>query len=178
MPFHHPIFQWMAWWAAGIFNRYAVRHHGRSAHEYATGHKTKLPVACFGEPVLWRKKRTIADLNKHDVEHSEGVFLDMIGMSSEFVLGMPQGVVRSRDVRVLADDGSRWNIMFVMQFGTPFEQYVDPTEQFPDTIIIEPGIVVHDVLPPEVETVTFARRMRLTPSDFLTHGYTAVCPGC
>ena len=49
------------------FNRYAVRHHGRTALEYDTGHKTKLPVACFGETVLWKKKRTSADLNKHDV---------------------------------------------------------------------------------------------------------------
>ena len=60
----------MAWWAAGIFKRYAVRHHGRTEHEYATGHKTKLPVACFGETVLWRQKRTTAKLNKHDVEFS------------------------------------------------------------------------------------------------------------
>ena len=40
------------------------------------------------------------------------------------------------------------------------------------------GIVANDVLPPEVETVTKARRMRLTPTDFLTQGYTAGCPGC
>ena len=93
------------------------------------------------------------------------------------MLSMPQGVVRTRDVRVLADDGPRWKLKFVMQFGTAFEQCVDPTEQLPDTIVIEPGIVAHDVLPPEVETVTTARRMRLTPSDFLTHGYTARCPG-
>ena len=82
LPLHHLICQWMAWWAAGIFNRYAVRHHGRTAHEYATGHKTKLPVACFGETVLWRKKRTIADLSNHDVEYSEGVLVGMSGMSS------------------------------------------------------------------------------------------------
>ena len=108
-----------------------MHHHARTAHEYATGHKTKLPVACFGETVLWRKKRTIADPNKHDVEYSEGVFLGMSAMSSDVVLGTPQGEVRSRDVRGLADDGSRWNLKFVMQFGTPFEQYVDPTEQLP-----------------------------------------------
>ena len=53
LPLQRPIFQRMAWWAAVFFNRYAVRHHGRTAHEYATGHKTKLPVACFGETVLW-----------------------------------------------------------------------------------------------------------------------------
>ena len=47
----------------------------------------------------------------------------------------------------------------IMQFGTPFEQYIDHTEQLPFTIVIEPGIVAHDVLVPEVETVTAARRM-------------------
>ena len=62
LPLHHPIFQRMAWWATGIFDRYAVHHHSRTAHEYATGHKTKVPVACFGETVLSRKKRTIAEL--------------------------------------------------------------------------------------------------------------------
>ena len=67
MPLHHPVLQWMAWWAARIFNRYAVRHHGRTAHEYATGHKTKLPVACFSETVLRRQKRTTAELKKHVV---------------------------------------------------------------------------------------------------------------
>ena len=31
LPLHHPVLQWMAWWAAGIFTRFAVRHHGRTA---------------------------------------------------------------------------------------------------------------------------------------------------
>ena len=60
----------MAWWVAGI-SRFAVRYHGRTAFEYATGHKTKLPVACSGEMVLWMQKRTTAELNKHDVAYSE-----------------------------------------------------------------------------------------------------------
>ena len=67
LPVRHPVLQWMAWWAAGIFIRFAVRHRGRTAFEYATGHNTKLLVACFGETVLWRQKRTTAALNKHDV---------------------------------------------------------------------------------------------------------------
>ena len=88
----------MTWWAAGIFNRTGVRHHGRTAHEYATGHKTKLPVACFGETVLWRQRSTTAELNKHDVEYSEGVFLGICGISTELLVGTPKGVFRTRDV--------------------------------------------------------------------------------
>ena len=59
----------MAWWAGDIYNSFAVRHHGRAAHEYGNGHKTKLPVACVDETLLWMKKRTTAELNKHEVEY-------------------------------------------------------------------------------------------------------------
>ena len=127
IPLHHPVLQWMAWWAAGIFNRYAVRHHGRTAHEYATGHKTKLPVACFGETVLWRQRRNIAELGKHDVEYTEGIFLGISGMSTELLVGTPKGVFRTRDVRALSDTPARWNSEFVVKFNTPFEKYVDPS---------------------------------------------------
>ena len=49
IPLDHVILQWMAWWAANLLNRVAVRHHGRTTHEFITGHKMKFPVACFGE---------------------------------------------------------------------------------------------------------------------------------
>ena len=42
----------------------------------------------------------------------------------------------------------------------------------------EAGGVGHDKLPPEFDTSTPRRRMRLAPSDFLIHGYTAGCAGC
>ena len=58
---------------------------------YATGHKTKLPVACFGGTVLWRKNRETAEPNKHDVEYVEGLFLGISGMSTELVIGTPGG---------------------------------------------------------------------------------------
>ena len=69
-----------------IFSVFVVRHHSRTAFEYATGHKTKLPVACFGEAVSWRQKRTTAALNTYGVEYSEGLFLGISGMSTELVI--------------------------------------------------------------------------------------------
>ena len=104
---HHPVLQWLAWWAAGLLNRCVVKHHGRTVQEYVTGHKTKVPVACFGETVLWRKKRTLAELNKHDSEYSEGIFLGLSGTSTELVIGTSEGIVRTRDIRMLSDNGSR-----------------------------------------------------------------------
>ena len=64
-----------------------------------------------------------------------------------------------------------------MKFNTPFEKYIDPSEQLPDQVLIEPGVIAHDLLPPDVETQTAVRRMRLAPGDFIVHGYTAGCPG-
>ena len=43
-------------------------------------------------------------------------------------------------------------------------------EQLPDQVLIEPGVIAHDVFPPDVETYTAARRMRLSPGDFIVHG--------
>ena len=65
-----------------------------------------------------------------------------------------------------------------MKFNRPFEKYIDPLEQLPDQVIFEPGVIAHEVLPPGVETYTAVRRMRLSPGDFLVHGYTAGCAGC
>ena len=66
---------------------------GGSVAILLSGHKTKLHVACFRETVLWRQKRTTAELNKHDVAYSEGVFLGTGGMSTELPVGAPRGVL-------------------------------------------------------------------------------------
>ena len=146
IPLDHQILQWLAWWSAGLLNRVAVRHHGRTTHEYIIGHKMKLPVASFGETLLWRKKRETSDLGKHDVEYTEGIFLGMSGTSAEIVLGTPKGIVRARDVRVITEPAVRWNADFVLSCTMSFEQYIDPSEQLPERIIHAPSAVVHDGL--------------------------------
>ena len=139
LPLDHPVHQWMAWWSAGLINRVAVRHHGRTTHEYVTGHKMKLPIACFGETLLWRRRRVASELGKHDVEYTEGIFLGMSGTSAELVIGTPRGIVRTKDVRVLSDHGARWNSEFVLKCNASFEQYIDPSQELPERIIGEPA---------------------------------------
>ena len=78
----------------------------------------------------------------------------------------------------MSDQAAKWNREFVMKFDPPFEKYIDPSEQLPDQVIVEPGVIAHDMLTLDVETQTAVRRMRLAPRDFLVHGYTAGCPGC
>ena len=66
----------------------------------------------------------------------------------------------------------------MLKFNTSFEQYIDPSERFPDKLQFEAGVAGHDELPPKVDTSTSRRRTRLAPSEFLIHGYTAGCAGC
>ena len=64
LPREHPILQWCAWCAASLLNRVAIKSHGRTVFEYATGHRMKTQLACFGKAVLWRAKRHAGALNK------------------------------------------------------------------------------------------------------------------
>ena len=50
-------------------------------------------------------------------------------MSSELLLGTREGVVKSRDIRVLSDEKARWNYDFVMEFETHVQQYINPSER-------------------------------------------------
>ena len=52
----HPLWQWCAWWASSILNRYVARPDGRATYELITGHQTKMLVVSFGQHVLWSSK--------------------------------------------------------------------------------------------------------------------------
>ena len=119
----------------------------RTTHELITGHKMKLPLPCFGETSLWRQQRSTSNLGRHDSEWTERVFLGMSGTSAELVFGTKEGAVRTKDVRMLSDQGARFNSEFVLGFGTAFEQYVDPQQMLPERIIGAPANVEVGDLP-------------------------------
>ena len=96
----HPILQWCAWWSASLLNRVAIKSHGRTVFEYATGHKMKTPLAMFGEAILWRAKRHVGALNKYDSEWADGVFLGVSGMGTSILVGTKNGIVRTNDFRM------------------------------------------------------------------------------
>ena len=157
-------------------NRYVVRRHGKSAYEYSSGHKTKTPVTCFGEKLLWRRRRSPAALNKHDSEWTEGVFVGVSGSSNEVLVSTPDGIVRCRDVRRLVEK-DRWDKDFLMKCDMGFEEYLNPTREAREPIVINADVPQIDV-PPVEEQAIGTRRMWLKKSDFETHGYTGGCRGC
>ena len=66
-------------------------------------------------------------------------------MSTELFVEIPPGVFRSGDVRAVSDQAAKWNRKFVLKFSTPFEQYIGPSEQLPEQVVVESGIAAHDV---------------------------------
>ena len=81
--------------------------------------------------------------------------------SAELVLGTKEGIVRTKDVRMLSDQEARWNSDFVFCFGTAIEQYVDPQHMLPERIIGAPANVEVGELPLMPAVTAKAQRMRL-----------------
>ena len=173
----HPILQWMAWWAASLLCRVPVKMHGRTVFEYITGHKMKTPITCFGESVLYRKKRHIGELNKLDSEWSDGVFLGISGNTPLALIGTENGIVRTRDYRTRPEGPERWNKDLISKFNTTFQEYIVPSTEVPSSVVIQDPLG-QPVAPPDAADLPHVRRMRLDKGDFIDHGYTAGCGGC
>ena len=176
LPKRHPILQWCAWWAASVLNRVAVKTHGRTVYEYITGHRMKTPISCFGEAVLWRRRRSAGNLNKHDSEWADGVYLGVSGLSTGALIGTANGVVRTADFRMSTE--GRWNKKLIDDMQTSFEEYVNPSVVEAEPVVIHAFARDHGVLPGDLEPVIGMRRMKLAATDFELHGYTAGCSGC
>ena len=173
----HPLLTWCAWWAAALLNRVVVQPNGRSVYELSTGHRSKVPLAAFGEKLHWRAPRAVSGAGKFESEWEYGIFLGISG--SEVVLGTATGIVRSRDVRRVAE-AECWDRALMDDCKTSFKTYLVPEaaaeEAFEIPVIhLDPQRAAEI---PRADVGGGSRRMMLRPSDFRAHGYTAGCPGC
>ena len=178
LPRNHAILKWCAWWAASLLNRFSVKANGRTPYESTTGHKTKQPIACFGERILWQNKRSVTGIGKNVSEWFDGVFIGMSGSSPYLLVGTEQGIQRTTSFRTL-EDGKQWDKKLIECVKVGLEEYVDPGAipqegNPPSTMPIPvPGYEI-----PQAPDATSSRRMMLNPEDFTAHGYTDGCPGC
>ena len=152
----HPLWQWCAWWASSILDRYAVRPNGRTTCELITSHQTKLLVVSFGQHVLWRLPRKRSGAGKLDSEWHDGIFLGLGGTSSEAYIGSANGVKKANGFRLAAD--SPYSVDDLVNFNTSIREYVEGDTDsdaiaFPRT----------DPAGAYVPEPTAARRMRLHP---------------
>ena len=169
-----PVLTWCAWWAALLLNLVRVTPNGRTPWEMVCGHRARTPMAIFGEKVLVRQARKVSGRGKFDSEWEEGLFLGISG--PETVVATEDGVVRSRDVRRLAD-GQQWDKSFIDEHVPTFKEYLQPDDGEREVFDIPVMSVPPEVEPGPTELGP-SRRMMLRPADFATHGFTAGCPGC
>ena len=174
----HPILTWCAWWSAVLLNRVKITERGRTPHELTTGHRSRAPLAAFGEKIHWRSPRAISRVGKFTSEWSYGVFLGISG--AEVVIGTEEGIKRSRDIRRLPDDES-WDRGILDKCKITFREYLDPSSTRDDDFDIP--VIPHDnedevEAVPHVGVAGGVRRMMLRPDDFKKFGYTGGCQGC
>ena len=96
-------------------------------------------------------------------------------MTNSVLIGTKNGIFKTQDYRRSPD--GRWNEKLVLEVQTTFEEYIAPTPS-PEIVVIPADIPTHVDIPVIAEPAPVARRVRLNPGDFLTHGYSAGCHGC
>ena len=70
---------WCAWWSAALLDRVKIQESGGTAYELYTGHLAMVPMAAFGEKILWRLPRAVSGAGKFDSEWQDGVFVGISG---------------------------------------------------------------------------------------------------
>ena len=155
-------------------NRVKVTTTGRTPYELYTGHKSRTPVAAFGERILWRQPRARSGAGKFDSEWDDGVFLGISGV--EVLIGTSSGVHRSRDIQRRLE-GECWGKESITQCKVSFREYICPKDG-PQADFEIP--VVHreagDV--PDIDFTTKARRMTQANSERVGRGGARPEPGC
>ena len=196
-----PLFDWCIEWAAESLNRFRVMKNGKTPYEMVGARKSNdLPIACFGEQVLYIPLK--AERKKEDkmVRCKYGIWLGLLPRSSEVVIGTSEGIVKARTIRRLTED-MRWNANALLQIkGRP--RRPNPTidsDQIPTMTTQEAKDDEDDgqnddedhaarvrpqiVEPENTETNKHAepqgaRDMYFTKAILDTYGRTEGCPGC
>ena len=104
----HPIFTWMAEYAAVLLNRFEVGQDGKTSYERSRGKKAKMMGLEFGEGLLWKRKPVGGALGKLSCLWEDGIYLGIKATTGEIIIGTERGAWRTRTVqRKTIED--RWN---------------------------------------------------------------------
>ena len=103
----HATMVWCVRYAARLINRTHKGPDGRSSWARVTGRREFVrPLVPWGEKVLYAMGG-----HKHKVgletKLPEGIFLDMVDTTNEYVIGTPQGIVKSGSVKRVSKEDAR-----------------------------------------------------------------------
>ena len=101
------LWYWLVEHSADIFSRYKVGLDGVTPYKRINGRESIAPIASFGEKVYYHiTKREKQFKDNVDPSWKEGIFLGMIFMSSEYIIGTTEGVIRSHSMKRMTDEQS------------------------------------------------------------------------
>ena len=156
---------------------------GRTPYERMRGRRCNIPVAPFGEFVIYKEIREgKARKNKLDTEDKDGIYLGHARNANEVLIGTPEGVVRAYSFRRRAE-GRRWNQQAIQEMrGTPRQP--DPGRPGLKIPVRVANPVGPGQGPREEENprrpgdMEVARRMKITKKMLQAYGHTEGCLGC
>lgn len=174
VPADHPIMEWMTVWAGELLNKGRIKQDGRTPYEATTSHRCKHAYCRFGETVMFKTAMDKTNRHKLDSDWGIGAFLGVISRTTEFLIGNKSGIFKCRTIRKMTKEKAYDdNILDIIKVGY-LEYIMDGARTTPPRVrFAEPESRKtsdnKDVIP---------RRLRLTPEDFATQGFTQRCPGC
>ena len=102
-----PIMSWIVRWAAELFSKYAPGDDGRTPYERIRQEACAVPIAPFGETVLYLPLTTVKR-NKGDPIKKKGVYLGTNERTEESLIGTERGVIKCRSINRLTTE-ERWS---------------------------------------------------------------------
>ena len=134
-----PIMSWLVKWAAEVLSKYAPGDDGRTPYERIRQETCVVPIAPFGETVLYLPF-TIVKRSKGQPVKKMGIYLGTHERTEESMIGTRNGVIKCRTMdRMVAIE--RWNQEVVLGMkGTTWEPVPGSDSQHILVNINEAGI--------------------------------------
>ena len=176
---------WCVQYAAKLINRTHKGDDGRTAWSRITGRREfPRPVAPWGEKVMYAMGG-----HKHkpgvETKWGEGIFLDLVELTGEYVIGTPAGMVKSGCIKRMIRDEARDPALFKAVVGQPWR--LSPTSaqgtstvDLPTRLSVQPAVPESD-LPGLLGRAAEALPRRLyirREVELARYGKTEGCQGC
>ena len=115
------IIPWIVRWAGELISKYALGFDGKTPYERIRGERCRVPMAIFGECVLYLPLKTAKSFKEQaQPRMKQGIWLGVVERIEEAIIGTDRGIVKCRTVNRLPED-QRWNQTLLKTFkGTPW----------------------------------------------------------
>ena len=115
------IIPWLVRWSGELLSKYALVYDGKTPYERLRGERSKVPLATFGEAVLYLPLKTAKPLKEQaQPKMKMGIWLGVIERTEETIIGTDMGIVKCRTINRLPED-QRWNKSMILSMkGTPW----------------------------------------------------------